>query len=79
MKLVSLCIVQREFISGQLTKHYNISKKHQEKIVYLIVHKKSTFGNYTFNGGSLVMWRSKKGNVVARISAAAEFQVKFSN
>ena len=38
-----------------------------------IVDRRSTSGYYTFLGGNLVTWRSKKQNVVARSSAEAEF------
>jgi hypothetical protein len=36
--------------------------------------RKSTSGYFTFVGGNLVTWRSKKQNVVARSSAEAEFR-----
>ena len=39
-----------------------------------IVDRRSTTGYYTFLGGNLVTWRSKKQNVVARSSAEAEFR-----
>ncbi|RVW66530.1 Retrovirus-related Pol polyprotein from transposon RE1 [Vitis vinifera] len=39
-----------------------------------IVDRRSTFGYCSFVGGNLVMWRSKKQNVVARSSAKAEFR-----
>ena len=35
--------------------------------------RQSTLGYFTFVGGNLVTWRSKKQNVVARSSAEAEF------
>ena len=37
-----------------------------------ITDQRSTSGYFTFVGGNLVMWRSKKQNVVARSSAEAE-------
>ena len=40
-----------------------------------IVDRRSTSGYCSFVGGNLVMWRSKKQNVVARSSAEAEFRV----
>jgi len=36
--------------------------------------RKSTSGYFTFIGGNLVTWRSKKQKVVALSSAEAEFQ-----
>ena len=39
-----------------------------------ILDRKSTAGYFTFVGGNLVTWRSKKQNVVARSSAEAEFR-----
>ncbi|RVW67417.1 Retrovirus-related Pol polyprotein from transposon RE1 [Vitis vinifera] len=36
--------------------------------------KRSTSGYFTFMGGNLVTWKSKKQNVVARSSAEAEFR-----
>ena len=40
-----------------------------------ITDRRSTSGYYSFVGGNLVTWRSKKQNVVARSSAEAEFRV----
>ena len=39
-----------------------------------IMDRKSTSGYFTFVGGNLVTWRSKKQNVVALSSAEAEFR-----
>ncbi|WJZ88004.1 hypothetical protein VitviT2T_007342 [Vitis vinifera] len=36
--------------------------------------RRSTSGYFTFVGGNLVTWKSKKHNVVARLSAEAEFR-----
>ena len=36
--------------------------------------RQSTSGYFTFVGGNLVTWRSKKQNVVSRSSAEAEFR-----
>ena len=36
--------------------------------------RRSTSGYFTFVGGNLVTWKSKKQNVVARSSAEAEFR-----
>ena len=37
--------------------------------------RRSTTGYYTFLGGNLVTWKSKKQNVVVRLSAESEFRV----
>ncbi|KAI5334683.1 hypothetical protein L3X38_024816 [Prunus dulcis] len=37
-------------------------------------HRRSTSGYFTFVGGNLVTWRSKKQNVVSRSSAEAEYR-----
>ena len=36
--------------------------------------RRSTFGYFTFIGGNLVTWKSKKHNVVVHLSAEAEFR-----
>ena len=36
--------------------------------------RRLTFGYFTFVGGNLVTWKTKKQNVVARSSAEAEFR-----
>ncbi|CAL2247663.1 unnamed protein product [Prunus armeniaca] len=38
-----------------------------------VTDKRSTFGYFTFVGGNLVTWRSKKQKVVSRYSAEAEY------
>ena len=40
--------------------------------------RRSTSGYFTFVGGNLVTWKSKKQNVVARSSAEVEFRGKTS-
>ncbi|RVW40284.1 Retrovirus-related Pol polyprotein from transposon RE1 [Vitis vinifera] len=40
-----------------------------------LVDRRSTTGYFTFLGGNLVTWRSKKQNVVARSSAESEFRI----
>ena len=37
--------------------------------------RRSTTGYYTFLGGNLVTWKSKKQNVVVRLFAESEFRV----
>ncbi|CAL9009278.1 unnamed protein product, partial [Prunus brigantina] len=37
-------------------------------------NRRSTSGYFTFVGGNLVTWRSKKQNVIARSSAEAEYR-----
>ncbi|KAL6201969.1 hypothetical protein ACLB2K_025681 [Fragaria x ananassa] len=39
-----------------------------------IIDRRSTSGYFTFVGGNLVIWRSKKYNVVARSSAKVEYR-----
>ena len=39
-----------------------------------IINRKSTLGYCTYVWGNLVIWRSKKQNVVARSSAEAEYK-----
>ncbi|KAM1986928.1 hypothetical protein ACFX15_034261 [Malus domestica] len=41
-----------------------------------ITDRRSTSGYFTFVGGNLVTWRSKKQNVVARSTAEAEYREK---
>lgn len=41
--------------------------------VSLVVDMRSTFGYFTFIGGSLITWYSEKHKVVARSSAEAKF------
>ena len=36
--------------------------------------RRSTSGYFTFVGGNLVTWKSKKQNVIARSSAKTEFR-----
>ena len=36
--------------------------------------RRSTYGYFTFVGGNLMTWKSKKQNVIARSSAEAEFR-----
>ncbi|KAK2986258.1 hypothetical protein RJ640_021827 [Escallonia rubra] len=57
------------------------NKDHQSVDVYTdadwagaVDDRRSTSGYFTFVGGNLVTWRSKKQNVVARSSAEAEFR-----
>ncbi|WJZ84536.1 hypothetical protein VitviT2T_004136 [Vitis vinifera] len=38
--------------------------------------RRSTFGYFTFVGGNLMTWKSKKQNVIAHSSAKAEFKVQ---
>ncbi|XP_031273161.1 secreted RxLR effector protein 161-like [Pistacia vera] len=40
----------------------------------VVADRRSTSGYFTFVGGNLVTWRSKKQNVVARLSAEAKFR-----
>ena len=39
-----------------------------------LVDRRSTSGYYTFLGGNLMTWRSKRKNVLARSSAEFEFR-----
>ncbi|KAM2136099.1 hypothetical protein ACFX1R_005897 [Malus domestica] len=54
--------------------HLNVKGYTDADWVGSITDRRSTSGYFTFVGGSLVTWRSKKLKVVARSSAEAEFR-----
>nr|CAN71214.1 hypothetical protein VITISV_039504 [Vitis vinifera] len=51
---------------------HNPGEQHMNAVMRIL--RRSTFGYFTFVGGNLVTWKSKKQNVVARSSAEAEFR-----
>ncbi|CAN6697200.1 unnamed protein product [Malus baccata var. baccata] len=54
--------------------HLNVERYTDADWAGFITDRQSTFGYFTFVGGNLVTWRSKKQNVVARSTAEAEFR-----
>ncbi|BBH00157.1 transposable element gene [Prunus dulcis] len=54
--------------------HLDVKSSTDGDWAYNITHRSSTSGYFTFIGGILVTWRSKKQNVVARSSAEAEYR-----
>ncbi|KAB2601926.1 feruloyl CoA ortho-hydroxylase 1-like [Pyrus ussuriensis x Pyrus communis] len=56
--------------------HLNVEGYTDADWASYITDRRSTFGYFTFVGGNLVTWRSKKQKVVARSSAEAEFRVQ---
>ena len=54
--------------------HLNVKGYTDADWVGSITDRRSTSGYFTFVGGNLVTWRSKKQKVVARSSAEAEFR-----
>ncbi|CAL8092463.1 unnamed protein product [Prunus armeniaca] len=53
---------------------FQLTKKYTKDWAGNVTDRKSTSGYFTFVGGNLVIWRSKKQNVVALSSAEAEFR-----
>ncbi|BBH05273.1 ABC-2 type transporter family protein [Prunus dulcis] len=53
---------------------FQLTKKDTKDWAGNVTDRKSTSGYFTFVGGNLVTWRSKKQNVVALSSAEAEFR-----
>ncbi|RVW67612.1 Retrovirus-related Pol polyprotein from transposon RE1 [Vitis vinifera] len=51
---------------------HNPGEQHMNAVMRIL--RRSTSGNFTFVGGILVTWKSKKQNVVAHSSAEAEFR-----
>ncbi|RVW20273.1 Retrovirus-related Pol polyprotein from transposon RE1 [Vitis vinifera] len=51
---------------------HNPGEQHMNAVMRIL--RRSTSGYFTFVGGNLVTWKSKKQNVVARSSAEAEFR-----
>ncbi|XP_024031285.1 uncharacterized protein LOC112094508 [Morus notabilis] len=54
--------------------HQSIKVYTDADCVGTVDDRRSTFGYFTFVGGNLVIWRSKKQNVVARSSVEVEFR-----
>ncbi|RVW61830.1 putative mitochondrial protein [Vitis vinifera] len=54
--------------------HQNIEVYIDADWVGVVDDRRSTSGYFTFVGGNLVTWKSKKQNVIARSSAEAEFR-----
>ncbi|CAL2228440.1 unnamed protein product [Prunus armeniaca] len=51
---------------------HSLSEDHMSVVMRIL--RRSTFGYFTFVGGNLVTWRSKKQEVVSRSSAEAEYR-----
>ncbi|RVW31138.1 Retrovirus-related Pol polyprotein from transposon TNT 1-94 [Vitis vinifera] len=51
---------------------HNPREQHMNAVMRIL--RRSTSGYFTFVGGNLVTWKSKKQNVIARSSAEAEFR-----
>ena len=60
-------------ISFRKNQHMNITGYCDADWAGCVVDRRSTAGYFTFVGGNLVTWKSKKQNVVALSSAEAEF------
>ncbi|KAM1277262.1 hypothetical protein ACFX13_030387 [Malus domestica] len=57
--------------------HLNVEGYIDADWARFITDRRSTYGYFTFVGGNLVTWRSKKQKVVARSSAEAEAEAEF--
>ncbi|CAL9001789.1 unnamed protein product [Prunus brigantina] len=66
-------IVQNHHL-GEYPDQVPTNKERYQRLVGRLIYLKSTSGYFTFMGGNLVTWRSKKQNVVALSSAEAEFK-----
>ncbi|KAK2997970.1 hypothetical protein RJ639_026398 [Escallonia herrerae] len=64
----------RAFGYHQSNSDHTLFLKKKQDWAGAVDDRRSTSGYFTFVGGNLVTWRSKKQNVVARSSAEAEFR-----
>ncbi|XP_070662301.1 secreted RxLR effector protein 161-like [Malus domestica] len=72
-----LCYLKRSLGNGLLFRknaHFGIERYTDAAWAGSIDDRRSTFGYFTFVGGNLLMWRSKKQNVVTWSSAEVEYR-----
>ena len=67
-------LLGREFLFTKNVDHQSIEVYTDADWAGVVDDRRSTSGYFTFVGGNLVTWKSKKQNVVARSSAETEFR-----